>query len=69
MKKRKALFGVVLAGGLLFQGTCLTLNTDTLLSQGGDILCAVATSGFPGADHIDYCANVNIDLTQVFPQG
>ncbi len=64
MKKRALL--ATLTAGTLMGGTCLSLNPDALLAQGGDILCAVATAGLPGAGHINYCSAINIDLTAGF---
>jgi len=45
--------------------TCLSIDTDGLLGLGGDILCEVATGGLPGADNIDYCSVVDIDLSGI----
>ncbi len=66
--KKRALLATLTAGTCLAGGTCLGFNPDVLLAQGSDILCAVATSGFPGASHIDYCSAIDIDLTAMLPE-
>lgn len=58
---RKKTLWTVLAAGCLFAGNCLTLNPNALLAQGGSLICAIATSGLPGAGYVDYCAAIDHD--------
>ncbi|MHA2279957.1 MAG: hypothetical protein ACXAC5_03650 [Promethearchaeota archaeon] len=55
----------IASAGCLVAPTCLSVDTDALLGLGGNVLCEVAIGGLPGADYIDYCSVVDIDLSGI----
>jgi hypothetical protein len=66
---KKKLMVAIAAAGCLMSPTCLSVDTSGLLGLGSNVFCEMATNGFPGADHIDYCSVVDIDLGGFFGAG